>query len=161
MSEPIDALSAEQAQDALLRFYQLLPKEMWSDGKPDVAELQGLAEDISEGTPDDVRDQVDSLLGPGEAGDRGTLAKAVLGQLEAIEPFRPYVDQAVTEAAQSRMIAETVVAGSVLVVIAVLPRVTRDADGKWSIHFDPAGNMKNLIDSLTSFVREWKGGHSA
>jgi tetratricopeptide (TPR) repeat protein len=108
--------------------------------------------------PDDVRAQVESLLGPGKGQERGILAAAVLHQLELIEPFRPYVDQAVLEAAQPRMVAESVVAGSALVVIAVLPKVTRNADGTWSILFDPAGNMKNLIDSLTAFVREWRGG---
>jgi hypothetical protein len=77
----------------------------------------------------------------------------VLHQLAATEPFRPYVDRAIASAGQAKMIALPLAVGAALVVIALLPKATRNAEGKWTIEFDPTANMKKLIDSATGFVK--------
>ena len=153
MKDRIDALSPEQAQEALLEFYELLPDAMWGHEKPPKKELKSLAEDLRDEVPDDVRPQVEALMGTAIPEARGAVAKLILIQLDAIDPFHPYVSRAVDSAGKARMVALPLIAGAALVVLAVLPKVTRNTDGTWSIEFDPAGNMTKLTDSLTEFVK--------
>jgi hypothetical protein len=154
INDSIDALSPEQAQAALLAFYERLPEDAWSSSKPADVEMQGMADFLRKKAPPDVQAVLGSVMTSKDQQLRGAIAKIVLHQLDSIEPFQQYLREAVVEAGKPKMVALPVAMGATLVVIAVLPKVARSNDGKWSIEFDPSGNLKQLIDSLTAFVHE-------
>jgi hypothetical protein len=153
MNDRIDALSSEQAQAALQKFYELLPADLWSGSKPTAAAMRGLAEDLQSEADPEVQAQLARVTESADTHARGAIAKTLLHQLSQIPFFVTYLDQAITSASQAKMVALPLAIGATLVVLAVLPKLTRNTDGKWQIEFDPAGNMERLVDSLTGFVK--------
>ncbi|MFO0907000.1 MAG: hypothetical protein U0794_01320 [Isosphaeraceae bacterium] len=158
MPNRIDALTAEQALAALQLVYEHLPDELWTGEKPEGAEIPAMVDYLKKRSSDDVRKTVDTLLGPEGAAIRGTVAKTVLKQLDAIPTFHPYVGHAVEEAAHARMVGLPIAIGATLVIVSLLPKITRTADGSCTIEFDPSTNLSGLIQSLAKLVHELPKG---
>jgi hypothetical protein len=123
MEQSIAALSPEQAQRALMIFYDLLPGELWEGGtKPSAAKLESTAEQLQEDAPEDVRPVVDALLAEGGEEDKGEAAKAVLSMFHEQENLRGFVEQATAQAQQPHMAPIPLIVGAVIVILAALPK---------------------------------------
>lgn len=161
MPASIDDLTPEQAQAALLKFYELLPATLWggAGAKPSWTALEGLAEDLeSEAESADLAGSIGAFRQASQAGSaqRGELARFLLTKIEPIEPFQPYLDQAVESALAPKMVPIPLVIGAVMLTVAVMPRVTSTSgkDGATTIEIDPTGNLVRMVDALRDFIKE-------
>jgi hypothetical protein len=123
MEQLIGSLSPEQAQHALMIFYDLLPGELWEGGeKPSAAKLEAAAERLQEDAPADVQPVVDGLLAEGSEAEKGEAAKVLLGLFYEQEGLRGYVEQAARQAKQPHMAPIPLIVGAVIVLLAALPK---------------------------------------
>ena len=119
----IASLSSEQAQQALMTFYDLLPGELWEGGvKPSAAQIEFTAERLRDNAPEDVRPVVGALLAEGGEEEKGEVAKAVLSLYHEQKPLRGFVEQAVEQAKQPHMAPIPLIIGAVIVILAALPK---------------------------------------
>lgn len=117
MDQSIASLSPEQAQRALIVFYDLLPADAWEGGaKPSAARLESVAERLQDDAPDDVRPVLDTLLAEGNEGEKGEMAKAVLAAFHERGELRAYVEQATKQARQPHMAPIPLIVGAVIVM---------------------------------------------
>ena len=131
MEQSIASLSPEQAQRALVIFYDLLPADFWEGGtKPSAARLESTAERVQENAPEDVRPVVDALLAEGNEEEKGEVAKALLGTFYGREDLRGFVEQATRQARQPHMAPIPLIVGAVIVLLAALPKEVNWKEGK-------------------------------
>jgi hypothetical protein len=123
MEQSITSLSHEQAQRALMIFYDLLPGDFWEGGKkPSAVKLKLTAEKLQDDAPEDVRPVVDVLLAEGREEEKGEAAKAVLSIFYEQESLRGYVETATHQAQQPHMAPLPLIIGAVIVILAALPK---------------------------------------
>ena len=123
MEQSIASLSHEQAQRALMIFYDLLPRDFWEGGKkPSAVKLKHTAKKLQDDAPDDVRPVVDVLLAEGREEEKGEAAKAVLSIFYEQESLRGFVEQATQQAQQPHMAPIPLIIGAVIVILAALPK---------------------------------------
>jgi hypothetical protein len=147
MEQVITQLSPEQAQRALMIFYDLLPGDFWEGGvKPSVAKLEATAEQLQEDAPDDVRPVVEAMLAEGSEEEKGEAAKAVLGMFYEQEELRGYVEQATEQAQQPHMAPIPLIIGAVIIFLGAVPKEIKWKGG--GIKWDVAG----LMNGLANFV---------
>src|SRR5690242_1685751 len=104
MDEQIETLSAEQAQRALLLFYDLLPGTMWEDGqKPSAADIDAWADELQHETSQEARNFVETLQASENATLRAEPAKKLLAYFAQYPPFVPYIEQAVARTREPHM----------------------------------------------------------
>lgn len=133
MEQSIASLSPEQAQHALMIFYDLLPDELWEGGKkPSAAELEFTAEQLQEGAAEDARPVVNALLAEGSEQGKGETAKAVLDMFHKQELLRGSVEQAAQQARQPHLAPIPLIVGAVIVILAVVPKEIKGKD--WHIN---------------------------
>ena len=130
MEQSIMSLSPEQAQRALVIFYDLLPGDFWEGGaKPSAARLEFTAERVQENATEDVRPVVDALLAEGSEGEKGEVAKALLGTFYGQDELRGFVEQATQQARQPHMAPLPLIVGAVIVLLAALPKEVNWKEG--------------------------------
>lgn len=123
MEQSIASLPPEQAQRALMIFYDLLPGDFWEGGKkPSAVKLKYTAEKLQGDAPEDVRPVVDALLAEGGEAEKGEAAKAVLSIFYEQESLRGFVEQATQQAQQPHMAPIPLIIGAVIVILAALPK---------------------------------------
>ena len=161
MEQSIASLSAEQAQRALMNFYDLLPGDFWEGGtKPSAARLESAAEQLQEEAPEDVRPVVEGLLAEGNEEEKGEVAKAVLATFYEQEELRGFVEQAARQAQQPHMAPLPLLVGAVIVLLAALPKDVDLKGKKWKFgHLrDAAALVKELAGFAGKLPAEvWKG----
>ncbi len=147
MEQSITQLSPEQAQRALMIFYDILPGDFWEGGaKPSAARLEATAERLQEDAPDDVRPVVDAMLTEGGSEGKGEAAKAVLDMFYEQQELRGYVEQAVEQAKQPHMAPIPLIIGAVILFLGAVPKEIKWKGG--GIKWDVAG----LINGLGTLV---------
>lgn len=161
MEQSIASLSPEQAQRALMNFYDLLPADFWEGGsKPSAAKLESAAEQVQEEASEDVRPVVDGLLAEGNEEEKGEVAKAVLAAFHEREELRGFVEQAARQAQQPHMAPIPLIVGAVIVLLAALPKDVDLKGKKWKFgHLrDAAALVKELAEFAGKLPSEvWKG----
>lgn len=152
MTKQITSLTSEQAQRAILLFYDLLPHELWEDQtKPSVARMETLADRLQEKVPADIQPFLNSLRTEGDATRKGEVAKVLLGSFSQRESLHPYVEQAISRSAEPHMAPIPLDIGTILIVMAVLS-LEINAEGKgWKIHLK--GRAPELVDKFADFVK--------
>jgi len=150
--EQIISLTAEQAQRAILLFYDLLPSELWEDQtKPSLARMETLSDRVKENASGDVRPFVNALLAEGNTERKGEMAKLLLQTFAQQDALRPYVEQALTRSAEPHMAPIPVDIGTLLIVLALLS-VKMDVKTKWvKFHFE--GAAPELVEKFTGLVK--------
>jgi hypothetical protein len=113
MLPQIDALTPEQAQRALLLFFDTTCEE-----KPPVAEIKGWADELEQEAPADVRPLLKELQERGNDAIKGEAARYLLKVFGEQEPFAPTVEEAVRRALEPRMVPIPLVIGAYIVVMA-------------------------------------------
>lgn len=151
MEQSIASLSPEQAQRALVIFYDLLPGDFWEGGaKPSAAKLESTAERLQEHATEDVRPVVDALLAEGSEEEKGEVAKALLGTFHEREELRGFVEQATMQTREPHMSPLPLIIGAVIVLLAALPKEVDLKEKKWKIgHLRDAGA---LVKELAAFA---------
>jgi hypothetical protein len=123
LEQSVASLSPEQAQQALIIFYDQLPGEFWEGGaKPSAAKIESTVEQLQDDAPEDIRPVVDALLTEGREEEKGEAAKAVLSVFHEQESLRGFVDKAVQQAKEPHLMPIPLIAGAVLVLLAALPK---------------------------------------
>jgi hypothetical protein len=148
MEQSIASLSPEQAQNALIIFYDLLPGDFWEGGvKPSAAKLESAAERLQEAAPEDVRPMVDGLLAEGSEEEKGEVAKAVLGTFYELDELRSFVEQASQQARQPHMAPIPLIIGAVIVLLAALPKEVDLKQRKWK-----SGHLRDAAALVKEFA---------
>jgi hypothetical protein len=156
MEQSIASLSPEQAQRALMIFYDTLPAETWEGGaKPSAAKLESAAAKLQEAAPEDVRPAVDALLAGGSEEEKGEVAKAVLGTFYEQEELRGMVEQATEQARQPHMAPLPLIIGAVIVLLAALPKEV-EVDGKQKTKKMKFGHLRE-VGALVKGFAEFAG----
>ena len=151
MDQSIASLSPEQAQHALMTFYDLLPDAFWESGKkPSAAKLKFTAEKLQEDATEDVRPVVNGLLAEGSEEGKGEVAKVVLGMFYDQGSLRGYVEQAIEQAKKPHLAPIPLIIGAVIVILAAVPEeIKKDADGSWRAKWP---SREKLMNGLANFV---------
>jgi|SRR6516225_8005613 hypothetical protein len=152
MNAEISSLSTEQAQRALLIFYDILPPQSWARGqKPASANLRALAERLEALAPSEVGQFIEELRNEQNAQFKGAVAKAILLQLAANEMARPYVEQAVSEAITAHMTILREIMFSMIALAALSQDIKTQS-------FEIHGRAPELVQQLTGFVKALPSG---
>jgi hypothetical protein len=147
MDAEISSLSTEQAQRALLIFYDSLPAHSWARGqKPAAANLLALAERLEQQAPSEVNQFIKELGNEQNAELKGAVAKAILLQLAANDMARPYVAQAISQSIAAHM---NILRDVVFCMIA-LAALSQDIKTQ---SFEIHGRAPELVQQLTQFVK--------
>jgi hypothetical protein len=157
MNEKISSLTPEQAQRAVLTFFDLLPAELWQDRtKPSVARLETLADRMDENAPEEIRSALKVLRGEEDVECKGEVAKIILESFWQQDALRPYVEQALAKMAEPHMVIDPISIGIIITVLAVLSskyhKKTTDKNGRTS-ELSLEGGAPKLIEAFTGFVK--------
>lgn len=128
MNDPIQSLTSDQAQKALLEFYYLMPIDNWSGGrKPSSLEIEMIADEIQEESASDVKPLL-AALRSGDSRKKGEFSKILLQELCEYADLQPLVYLAVSKAAEPTMAPPLIIVGAFLVAFAALTfdRTTRE-----------------------------------
>lgn len=118
MKERIETLTPEQAERALLLFYDLLPPESWDGGnKPSRARIEDLADKLQENAPADIQSFLGSLRTGEDETTTGEVAKIVLQQFAQMDSLRPYVEQAAARSEEPHMALDPFTLGACAIVL--------------------------------------------
>lgn len=148
MEQPIASLSPEQAQRALMIFYDLLPGDLWEGGKkPSAAKIESTVEQLHEEATDDVRPVVDALLAEGSEEEKGEAAKTVLGIFYEQDELRGFVEQATQEAQRPHMAPIPLIIGAVIVLLAALPKEVDAKKKTWKF-----GHLRDAAVLMKEFA---------
>ena len=121
MMHQINALTAEQAQRALLSFYDLLPDQYWEGAvKPAPVALKAAVEEVQEEAPVEIQTLIDSLLSEEAKELKGEAAKILLQKLAGYPSLCPQVEQALADAGKAHMAPVPLIIGSVLVALGAM-----------------------------------------
>lgn len=149
MEQAIALLSPEQAQHALMIFYDLLPGEFWEGGaKPSAVKIESTVEQLQDEASEDMRPVVDALLAEGGEEEKGEAAKAVLSMFYEQQSLREFVDQAAQQAKEPHLAPIPLIVGAVIVILAALPKEMDLKKGQYKFgHFeDLAALMKEFAE---------------
>jgi hypothetical protein len=149
MDERIDSLTDEQAQHALLRFYELLPADYWQGEKLTYSDLEYWQEEIDEAATPDIQPFLEAVEDESNASARGRTARLLLVQFADYEPLRPYVEQAVEEAETPQMVPLPVVIVAATVVLAAMPKEIEYSDAAGH----PVKIKLGQLESAAAFVK--------
>lgn len=151
MEQSIATLSAEQAQQALMIFYDLLPDELWEGGaKPSPVKIESTVERLEDEAPESIRPVVAALVGEGGEEKKGEAAKAVLGMFYEQESLRELVERAAQQSKNPHLAPLPQVIGGMIVLLACLPKDMISKHGPYKLRqLQEAGA---LMQEFTAFV---------
>lgn len=156
----IDNLSAEQAQRAVLAFFDSLPEDAWAqDSKPSPGRVVRAIERGESQLPDDNAETLRALRE--SVSGQSEIARFTLKQLHDIPEFSPLVESAIAEAAKPHMSALPPEAAYILVAVlamafnytrtkkeTVVRKEIRDgAEVETTTHSESSGGF-NLLDAV-------------
>ena len=122
MKEQITSLTPEQAQRALLLFYEISPDDLWEGRKPSQIDIKAWVEELQEEAPIEIQPFLTTLLNEPDQLHRGEIAKILLSNFAEYPSFLPHVEKAVTRATEPCMVPLPLVMGALILALAVLPR---------------------------------------
>lgn len=145
-AQAISVLNDAQAAKALRLLYDRTPPEHWEDGgKPSEERLRTVVDALREDAAETDRHAVETLLAPASLRERGTLARLVLTRVSQSSALRPYVDQAVTEAAKRDMMFDPAAGVFVIGMLLATSKVAKTKDG---FTVELGGGAKDIIGAL-------------
>jgi hypothetical protein len=157
LNDQIGELTPEQAQQAVVNLYDELPDELWlNQSKWDLEDFPVRAEQLQFASPASVRPALEEVMGPGNDGLKGELAKAVLIEFASLEETPEYVRSAVRAAREPDMIVPLLIIGAVLIVLAVLP--TKIKTKNLDIEFGNVQSVAELAKGVSDIMDKLKPG---
>ena len=125
MKEQIALLTSEQAQKALLLFYEKLQEDTWEGLKPSIADIEFLARKLQKSESEEIKRFLASIETSGET-SHGDLAKIVLEELTHYEQFRGYVEIAIKQATEPDMAPLPLIMGGLIIVFGLLAEIKKE-----------------------------------
>lgn len=156
MESRIAALTPDQAERALLLFYDLLPRESWESGnKPNEARIEDLADKLQDNAPDEIQSFLGSLrTGEGDA-TTGEVARILLQQFAQIDALRPYVEQAATRSEEPHMALDPLTLGAcTIVLLAAMSSKLKISVKDGNIEVEHTGGAPKLVRELAGVVEK-------
>ncbi len=147
----IDALSDQQAIQALKLFYDLSTDRAWEGGmKPSPERIQSLAAGIQDEAPGEYAQFVDLLMdespGGSKAHARASICRLLLAAFQESPELKSTVDDAVASASKLDMLIDPVTGTFIVVLaLAVLPRIEKGPDG---LKIIPAAGLESILKAL-------------
>jgi hypothetical protein len=118
MNERLATLTPEQAERALLLFYDLLPSESWESGrKPSEARIEDLADKLQDNAPAEIQSFLGSLRTGEDETTTGEVARILLQQFAQIDSLRPYVEAAAARSEEPHMALDPLTLGACTIVL--------------------------------------------
>ena len=156
MKERIAALTPEQAERALLLFYDLLPREGWESGnKPTEARIEVLADKLQDNAPADIQSFLGSLRTGDDEATTGEVAKILLQQFAQIDSLSPYVEQAAARSEEPHMALDPLTLGAcVIVMLAAMSSETKISVKDGELGFQYTGGAPKLVRELKEVVEK-------
>lgn len=149
MEQSIASLSPEQAQRALIIFYDLLPDNFWEGGiKPLPARIESTSERLHSDAPEDLQPVLEALLVEGREEEKGAAAKTVLSLFYDQESLRGFIEQAAKQAQEPHMAPIPLIIGAVIVLLAALPKDVDTKQGRWKF-----GHLKDMSVLMKEFAK--------
>lgn len=160
MNERIETLSDEQAQHALLRFYELLPPDLWEGQKLSLSDLEFWHEEIDDAATPEIQPFLEAVEDDSDASARAETARVLLTQFAEYEPLRSHVEQAVEEAEAPQMVPLPLIIIAATVVLAAMPKeieYTDSAGHPVKIKLGQLESAAAFVKSIGDFLREATG----
>ena len=160
MNERIETLTDKQAQHALLRFYELLPPDLWAGQKLSFNDLEFWQEEIDDAATPEIQPFLEAVEDDSNESARGETARVLLTQFAAYEPLRSYVEQAVEEAEAPQMVPLPVVVIAATVVLAAMPKeieYTDSAGHPVKIKLGQLDSAAAFVSSIADFLKRATG----
>lgn len=160
LNEQIDALSTDQAQKAILNFYELLPVDWWTENKKlPIGNIEIRAAVFQKNAPADVQPLVNKLTSQGNDELKAAMARALLFQFAQNDRLVSYVEQAVTRAREPQMLPIPIFIGAFLVVLAIIPTSISVEKDKVHIEFGNLKEVASLAASLKDIMDKFDIGN--
>ncbi len=156
MVEKIAAMTPEQADRALLLFYDLLPRDSWEAGnKPSEGRIEDLADKLQENAPAEIQSFLDSLRAAEDEATTGEVAKVLLGQFAQVDSLRPHVEQAVARSEEPHMALDPLTLGACVIVLlaAMSFKITITVKGDTS-KIEIMSRVPELVHELVGVVEK-------
>jgi hypothetical protein len=148
---PVEALSDQQAIQALKLFYDLSPDRAWEGGmKPTPERIQSLAAGLQDEAPAEYSQFVGALMdespGGSNAHARASICRLLLASFHESPELKPSVDEAVALASHLDMLIDPITGTFIVVLaLAVLPRIEKGPDG---LKIIPAAGLESILKAL-------------
>jgi hypothetical protein len=160
MKEQIASLTPEQAQRALLFFYEISPDDLWEGQKPSQIDIKAWVEELQEEAPVEIQPFLTTLLNEPDQLHRGEIAKILLSKFAEYPPLLPHVEKAATRATEPCMAPLPVVMGALILALAVLPKEIKTEKVHIKIgHLKEAaefvGKLIEFINALPGKLQKW------
>lgn len=156
MKERIAALTPDQAERALLLFYDLLPRENWEGGnKPSEARIEDLADKLQDKAPADIQPFLGSLRTGADETTTGEVARILLQQFAQIDSLRPYVEQAAVRSEEPHMALDPLTLGAfTIMLLAAMSTKTKISVKDGAVDVEVSGNAPKLVRELAGVVEK-------
>lgn len=152
MNSKINSLTDDQAQHALLKFYDSLPADFWKGQKPTYGDIEFLFQEVEEEVEEEseVATFIEAVKDESDSEARGETSRALLTLFAEQETLQPYVEQAVEEAKVPHMATLPTIIIAATVVLAALPKQIDKEDGKISVKFGHLEDAKDILVAITN-----------
>ena len=155
MNEQIESLTPEQAQRALLMFYDLLPSTNWEDGnKPSSARMDALADRLLKNSPEGIQPFLGSLHTGNDPLVRGETARVVLQQFAQIDALAPYVTQAMTRSLEPHMMIDPISIGAIVIVLLAALSAQGRIKTPGGVEINFKGGAPAMLEQLAKVLKE-------
>ena len=122
LSQQISDLSQNQAQQAVLNLYELLPDNLWIDSaKWPLEDMEIRAALLQNRSPESAQPLLSGLIEPGNEQLKAEMSKALLLELAGADVTASYVRSAVEAAQEPDMFIIPLLIGAVIVFLALVP----------------------------------------
>lgn len=160
MKEKIKTLTDEQAQRALLRFYEILPENYWQGSKFTFGDLKFWQKQIDSNATPEIQTFLSAVEDKSDSSARGETSRLLLLEMMEYESFHSYIQEAVEESKIPHMSAIPEIIIAATIVLAAMPKEiewTNSSGNPVRIKLGQLDSAAEFIKSITSFLKESKG----
>jgi hypothetical protein len=151
LSQQISDLSPDQAQQAVLNLYELLPDELWIDStKWPLEDMEIRAALLQNRSPESAQPLLSGLIEPGNEQLKAEMSKALLLELASADVTATYVRSAVEAAQEPDMFIIPLLIGAVIVFLALVP--TKIETKNFTYEAKNMEQIAKIADSLATIV---------
>lgn len=152
----IQSSSPEQAQWALVHFYEAVPAVNQWGSKPSLAALINWLDEAQDSLPAETLTVIDALLTDGSEVFKGEAAKGLLHRLAEQELLRPYLQSALVRSRDPAPAASATAIAALIVALTVPPRAeldSRNGSPHLRIEWNPTSSDFNLAARVAGLAR--------
>jgi hypothetical protein len=151
LSQQISDLSQNQAQQAVLNLYELLPDNLWIDSaKWPLEDMEIRAALLQNRSPESAQPLLSGLIEPGNEQLKAEMAKALLLELASADVTATYVRSAVEAAQEPDMFIIPLLIGAVIVFLALVP--TKIETKNFTYEAKNLEQVAKIADSLATIA---------